>query len=310
MVIMSRWHDDDLIGRLLRYPTEGMRIKRLRLPAIAEEDDPLGRVPGQALCPERFDEVALAGIRSDVGPGPWASLYQQRPVLAGGGMFKREWFQYWTAITRDNDTYYQLGDTIVDGNEVWRFATMDTAYVRGKRTDYTVVATWGVAPTDPPSMILLDLRRRRVDAVDHAPLVQEVWDTDRPAWVGIEKISATLSMFDEVQRKGVVVRWLIPDKNKIARAETAAAVMASGRVWLPKNAPWMADFMDELLTFPVGKHDDQVDVLSYAAAELARRTVSPRVIRHEPATAAERMWARVERRDKRSHLHPSLGRMP
>jgi hypothetical protein len=68
--------------------------------------------------------------------------------------------------------------------------------------------------------------------------------------------------------------------------------------------------MDELLTFPVGKHDDQVDVLSYAAAELARRTVSPRVIRHEPATAAERMWARVERRDKRSHLHPSLGRMP
>jgi predicted phage terminase large subunit-like protein len=310
MLIMSRWHDDDLTGRLLRYPTDGMRIKRMRLPAIAEDDDPLGRVPGQALCPERFDEVALAGVRSDIGPYAWASLYQQRPMLSGGGMFKREHFRYWSSRTVNEETWYQLGDHLVNGDEVWRFATMDTAYVRGKRSDFTVIATWGVAPTDPPSLILLDLRRVRVEAVDHAPLIEAVWESMQPAWVGIEKQMATLSMFDEAQRRGIVVRWLMPEKNKIARAETAAAQVQNGRVYLPEQAPWLAEFLDECLTFPVGKHDDQVDVLAYACIELSRRTVSPRRIHREPQTAADRMWERLERRSKQAHLHPQLGRFP
>lgn len=309
LLIMSRWHDDDPIGRLLRWIGEsGMRIRHLRLPAIAEEDDPLGRAPGQALCPERFDEVALAGIRSDVGPHAWASMYQQRPILAGGGMFKRSMLRYWTARTVDEATWYQLGDTLVDGEQVWRFSTMDPAYVRGKRTDFTAIATWGVAPTDPPSLLLLDLRRIRVEAVDHAPLIEAVWGQMQPAWVGIEKQAATLSMFDEVQRRGVVVRWLKPDKNKVARAETAAAVMEAGRVWLPENAPWLSEYIDELMTFPVGKHDDQVDVTAYACIELARRSVSPRRVHREPVTAADRMWARIEKREKQAHLHPTLGR--
>jgi predicted phage terminase large subunit-like protein len=309
LLIMSRWHEDDLIARLLRTET-GMRLQRLRMPAIAEDDDPvLHRRPGDALCPERYDEAALDRIRVDVGPNAWASLYQQRPISVGGGMFRRDRFGTWSEAKRtDDELLYRLGETIVDDAACWRFATMDPAFTRSKRSDFTAMAVWAVAPTDPPSLMLLDLARIRVEHADHAPLVQRMWERWRPAWVGIEKQMATLSLFDEVQRKGVVVRWLNPDRNKIARAETAVALVDSGRVHLPAHASWLPDFLDEVVSFPVAAHDDQVDVLAYACAELARRTVHPRVIRTEPQTSADKAWAQLEKRAKRKHLHPVLGR--
>jgi len=308
IVIMSRWHEDDLIARLVKAET-GMRIKRLRMPAVAEDEDSLGRAPGRALCPERFDEVALAGIRTDVGPTAWAAMYQQRPIPVGGGMFRKTSFRYWTAQTKDDDTYYTLGDHVVDDRECWRFATMDPAFSHSKRSDYTVCAVWAVAPLDPHALLLLDLKRVRVEHAEHAPLVQSMWDQWQPAWVGIEKQMATLSLFDAVQRKGVVVRWLQPDKNKIARAETAVAIVDAGRVYLPRNAPWLPEFLDEVVSFPVAAHDDQVDVMAYAATELAKRTVHPRKIRPEPQTPSDRVWEQIRKRDRKHRYHPVLGRM-
>ena len=311
LLIMSRWHEDDLIGRLLGTVT-GMRVKRLRMPAIAEaEDEILGRRPGDALCPERYDEEALAGIRVDVGPSAWSALYQQRPIAVGGGMFRRDHFRSWKPMVKelDKETFYKLGETVVDDAEVWRFSTMDPAYTSTKRSDFTVLATWGVAPTDPPSLMLMDLQRVRVEHAEHAPMIRRVWDTQKPAWIGVEKQMATLSLFDEVQRAGVVVRWLKPDKNKIARAETAVALVEAGRIFLPDQAPWLDEFLAEVVSFPVAAHDDQVDVLSYAAAELAKRTVSPRHIRKEPSTLEERCWAQLEKRAKgRGRHHPVVGK--
>ena len=309
LVIMSRWHEDDLIGRLVKNPpVGGARIKRVRLPAIAEENDALGRRPGDALCPERYDEEALSGIRIDVGPGPWASLYQQRPVPLGGGMFKREWFGKYARFENNDRAYYRFGDHIVDASEVWKFSTMDPAYTRTQRSDYTAIATWGVVPGENTILALLDMRRVRAEHHEHAPLIQSVWDTFEPAWVGIEKQAATLSMFSQVQRNGVVVRWLTPDKNKIARAETAAALAAAGRIWIPDHAEWVSDFLDEVLTFPVAKYDDMVDCLSYAAGELAKRAVHARHHKAEPTSAADIMWERIRKREKANKYHQTLGR--
>jgi predicted phage terminase large subunit-like protein len=311
VLIMSRWHVDDITGRLIERMAElGTRVEVVRLPAIAEEDDVLGRRPGDALCPEMYDAEALAGIRKDVGPGPWMSLYQQRPVAVGGGMLKPEWLQHWTSETMGGETYYKLGDHYVLDSELWRFSTMDTAYTRTKTSDYTVIATWGVAPTDPTSLVLLNLQRRRVTHVDHAPMILDEWNTMRPAWVGIEKQMATLSVFDDAARQGVVVRWLTPDKNKVARAETAAALMEQGRIWVPRDAPWMPDFIDELASFPLGKHDDQVDVLTYACNELSKRTVQPKKIKKGPESREEEMWEKLQKRNRaaRHRFHPTLGR--
>ena len=311
LLIMSRWHEDDLIGRLLGTTT-GMRIKRLRMPAVAETDDLLGRRPGDALCPERYPIEVLNGIRIDVGPSAWAALYQQRPIAVGGGMFRRDHFRTWKKIVKeiDGQTFYNLNNTIVDDAECWRFSTMDPAYSGTKRSDFTALATWAVAPTDPPSLMLLDLQRVRVEHAEHAPMIRRVWDMWSPAWIGVEKQMATLSLFDEVQRAGVVVRWLKPDKNKIARAETAVALVEAGRIYLPEQAPWLDEFIAEVVSFPVAAHDDQVDVLAYAAGELAKRTVSPRHIRKEPDGVTERCWAQLEQRAKgRGRHHPVIGRM-
>jgi len=311
LVIMSRWHCDDLVGRLTMHDG-ALRIERIRLPAIAtgDEPDPLGRTPGQALCPERYDEAALAGFRIDVGPQAWSSLYQQSPSPAGGGKFRRSQFRYWTSLATGEKTLYALGDQLVDDAEVWRFATMDPAFVRSKASDYTVIAIWGVAPTDPASLILLDRRRIRVEAAEHAGLISAVWEQWHPAWIGIERQAATMSLFADVQRRGVVIRELRPERNKIARAETAVAVMEQSRVWFPRSAPWLSEWEDELLTFPVGAHDDQVDVLSYAAIELARSTVKPRRPHLEPTSMYERCWQSRERQAKRAGRHPILGTMP
>ena len=309
IVIMSRWHSDDLIARLMAHRST-MRIERLRLPALAEEDgDVLGRRPGEALCPERFDEKALLSWKEQVGPSAWMALYQQRPILAGGGMFKRAHFRYYSTITGESGTFHKLGDHLVADEQSWRFVTMDPAYTARRRSDYTAAAVWAVTPTDPPNLLLLDMRRVRVEAVDHAPMIEDVWATWNPSWVGIEKQNAMLSLFTEAQRRGVVVRWLHPDKNKIARAETVAALIEAGRVWFPQNAPWLGEYEDEMLTFPVGAHDDQVDVTAYAGIELAAGTLRARKIRHEPQTYDERTWAQLEKRERRKRYHPTVGRI-
>lgn len=278
------------------------------MPAIAEEDDILGRVPGQALCPERFDEAALAGIRADVGPTAWSSLYQQRPTPLGGGRFRRDHFRPYTARVVNGKTFYELGEKVVAAEHCWRFSTFDPAFTKGKRSDYTAIAVWDVAPTDPTSLVLLDVRRVRLEAAEHVPVLRSTWQTWKPAWVGIEKQNATLSTWTEVQREGLVIRWLIAEKNKEARAETAIAIADAGRLWVPRNAEWLPDYIEECVMFPAGSHDDQVDVTAYACIELARCAVHARPPKQVPSTYEERCWAQLEKKKKRTRVHPVLGR--
>lgn len=96
ILIMSRWHEDDLSGRLIQTQKEGGEVwEHLHIPALAEEDDLLGRQPGQALWPERYDEVALKNSLRVLGKSFYA-LYQGRPQPAEGSMFRREWFRYFS----------------------------------------------------------------------------------------------------------------------------------------------------------------------------------------------------------------------
>lgn len=308
IVIMSRWHQDDLIGRLLKHDS-GMRIKRLRMPVIAEDDDILGRKPGEALCPERYDADALALTKKDVGPTAWASQYMQRPTTRGGGMFRpSEQLQYFTKEQFGEDTVYQFGDDIIDAVECSRFSTMDPAFTNRRTSDYTAMATCMVVPGDPTRLAILNVERRRTTTAEHVPLIMDTWKEWGPSWVGIERQTATLSLFAEAQREGVLVRWLTPDKSKPARAETLAGMMRAGRVWVPRDAPWLAEFIDELAAFPAGTHDDQLDAVAYAAIELQARHVHPRRARDKQLSEDERIWQRVQSMKKQDNRHPTLGR--
>jgi predicted phage terminase large subunit-like protein len=307
LLIMSRWHVDDLMGWLLKREDElGMRIKRLRMPAIAEDDDMLGRRPGEALCPELFDEQALAGIKKD-SPVAWPSLYQQRPIPIGGGMFKRDDFKTYMRTTVGGEQYFQLGERLVAQDECLIFGTMDTAYTKSKRSDYTALGIWAVSNHDPSDLLLLHMYRLRAEHAEHAPLLIDAWRTYKPRWIGIEKISATLALFAEAQRQGVVMRWLTPDKNKVARAETAVAMTQQHRVWLPEEAD-MAEFIEECVSFPSAAHDDMVDVFAYAAGEVYKRAArGHRRKRHEPETMEERVWEKVRKMHTQDPRHPVLG---
>lgn len=310
LLIMSRWHMDDLMGRLLKAENYGMRIKRLHLPAIAEDDDELDRRPGEALCPDLYNEEALNNIRK-TSPLAWPALYQQRPIAIGGGIFKRDNFHSYKTESLFGEKTYQLGERLVAAEDCMVFSTMDTAYAEGKRSDFTAIATWAVPPTVDGlgDLLLLDMRRVRVQGADHAPLMEQVWRENQPRWIGLEKISATLSLFSEANRRGVVVRWLIPDKNKVARAETAVALTEQGRLWMPSNAPWLDDYLDEMTMFPSGDHDDMVDVTAYAASELVKRQVRGKHHMKPPQTQDEIVWDKIQKMHKQANnrLHPVLG---
>jgi hypothetical protein len=157
ILIMSRWHADDIVGRLKKLDDYGLRIRVLHLPAIAEDDDELGRRPGEALCPELYDEQALNNIRK-TSPVAWPALYQQRPVIEGGGLFKRENFPRFRLEKIGGETALRTDSAIYDLAECSVFATMDTAYTRNKTSDFTALGVWAVPPIDDvPIMFLLQM---------------------------------------------------------------------------------------------------------------------------------------------------------
>lgn len=144
VLILTRWHMDDLAGRILESP-EGSEWTIVRLPALAEPNDPLGRAEGQALWPERYDEDELARIRATLGSS-FEALYQQRPSALEGAIFRREWWRYF----REQPKFTRIVQS-------W-----DTAFKAGQDNDYSVCTTWGEADN---GYYLLDRWKRRVEFV-------------------------------------------------------------------------------------------------------------------------------------------------
>ncbi len=140
VIVQTRWHEDDLAGRLLREP--GSDWEGVSLPAIAEANESFRRA-GEALWPEKFPLGVLEQIRIAVGGATWASLYQQRPAAAEGAIFKREWVR----------TYREAPASFKKVVQSW-----DTAFKTGAENDYSVVTTWGTTDT---GYYLLSLWRAR-----------------------------------------------------------------------------------------------------------------------------------------------------
>lgn len=293
LVTFTRWHEDDLGGRLLRLQDEDPEADRwveIRLPAIAEEPiaavDP--RKVGEALWPTKYSETTLSTMRATVGSRDWAALYQQRPAPDEGGIFKREWIRYWTEGADASVLHLPEGkERRADTGTLERFLTVDLAASAKQTADYTVASMWAV--TKERDLILLDRERVRFEGPDQGPLIERMharWNCD---WIGIEAVAYQMTLVQTLARKGLPVRPLRPDKDKVSRALTAAARMELGTVYLPKSAPWLSEFEAELLTFPNAAHDDQVDTLSYAAAHVARQP-KPSTLRAPVAAPRSPSW--------------------
>lgn len=282
VLVLTRWHEDDLAGRLLAAAADDPQADQwtvLRLPALAEENDPLGREPGKPLWPEQYGEAALAQIRASVGSQVWAALYQQRPQPAGGTIFQREWFRYF----RTEGEFYVLrragGEHRVKRDDCWRFQTVDLAASLKSSADYFVIQTWVVTPER--DLLLLDLLRTRVEGPQQLGLLKQQYHRHRPSFIGIERAGYQLTMLQTAIREGLPARELKADRDKVSRALTIAARYEAGAVYHRAGAPWLQDYEDELLAFPRGGHDDMVDCAGYAGlvlADTAKRVIDKVVV--------------------------------
>lgn len=265
VLMMTRWHEDDLAGRLLARERNAWKL--LSFPAVAEAQDVLGRQAGDALWEDRWPLDALEERKREVGSYTWNALFQQRPAPEGGSVFRREWFRYYT----NSGGTYKVGDGHqVECDKCWTFSTVDLAASTKTSADYTVISTWSVTPHN--QILLLDSVKARLEGPDQVPLIQRTYERWKPSFIAIEKVGYQLALIQAAIRSGLPVRECGVDKDKLSRALPAAARMESGQVFFPSAASWLTDFESELLAFPHGQHDDQVDTLSAAVAEVTRRS--------------------------------------
>jgi predicted phage terminase large subunit-like protein len=259
------------VGRLLKKEKEeieagahiGERWTVINFPALAEDDDYLGRNEGDPLWPEfGFTRERMLQIFSDVGPYVASALYQQRPSAADGTIFKRDYFRYFEVERFGDHTYLLLNGKKYDIRDLWAFQAVDTANSIKTINDYFVVSTFLV--TKDNDLLLYDVFRTHIEGPDQKPLMKEQAKRYKLEFQAIENKTFGTNLIQECLRDGMVIFPVEVDTDKVTRSLPIAARYASGKVWHRANAPWLADLEDELLSFPRGKNDDQVDTLSMA----------------------------------------------
>lgn len=306
VLIQTRWNEADLAGRILEAEPHEWEV--LNFPALAEEDDPLGREVGEPLCPELHPLADLESQRDLMTASAWSAVYQQRPAPAEGKKFKSSTFRYWTRESADRDFYRLHHDptdtSLIPVTDCFRFATVDIAATVKRSSDWTVVSIWDVTPTEPTNLILVHRYRVRVET--HLPLLKEAMKAYTPTWVGIEKATYGLAVVREARAAGIPTKKLKAETDKVSRSEAAQVLCENHRAFFPLQAPWLSEWEHELLVFDNGRHDDQVDTFSYAALEMNRLGhIAPK--KTDPRTSP--MRARLARRKRDSRLHPDLGRI-
>ncbi|MGH1373611.1 MAG: phage terminase large subunit [Cellvibrionaceae bacterium] len=259
LVILTRWHHDDLAGWLLEEEKNGGdKWDVIIYPAIAEHDEKYRR-KGEALHPERYDHEALSRIRRAVGPRDWQALYQQQPTAAEGEYFRKDWFRYYGADERP------------PLKELVTYSAWDLAIGQREANDYSVGVTIGVDRQE--RVWVLDLVRGRWDSLELCDIILDTWRSWKPQRVGIERgqISMAIGPLLE-QRIKERKDWGFPydpdglktgKADKQVRARPIQGRIRQGMVIFPRDADWLGSFENELLAFPSGVHDDQVDALAW-----------------------------------------------
>ena len=278
IVVLTRWHSDDIAGRLLAAP-DGHRWRVVNIPAQAEsDDDPLGRQPGEYMDSARtwidehgaehpMTDAMWEEVKTQAGSRTWAALYQGRPSPAEGGLLKRDWWQKFSTplwvIREDGSHWAQDFDEVI--------ISADLAFKGTTTSDYIAIGVWGRRGTDA---YLLDQIHERADFVTTLHKLTALCRKWPQATLKLVEDKANGPALISMLAKRIVgIVPINPTAGKVQRAEAWAPLLESRHVYIPDEtlAPWVGDYIEECAAFPNAAHDDQIDQTSMALDRLLLR---------------------------------------
>lgn len=216
-------------------------------------------------------QAEMDAIRREIGSRIFRQEYLAEFLDMEGDFFKRDYFRYY----QNGGDVYTVGGQAYERSSFRIFSTMDLAASLKTSGDYTVVSTFGITPKK--DLLVLDVQRARMEGPDQVPMLHRTMERFKPSFIGIESTGFQLSLVQAARRAGLPVKELKRDKDKVSRACILQARMEGGGVFLPEFAPWLKDLEEELLAFPNGEHDDQVDTMSDGAAIVAQQLFTPSI---------------------------------
>jgi len=253
-IIQTRWHLDDLTGRVTRDMAQNERADQyevVEFPAILDiKNKRSGKIQQKPLWPEFFDMEALLRTKASMPVFQWNAQYQQKPTAEEAALIKREWWQRWTDERPPSCEYIIM--------------SLDAAAEKHNRADFTALTTWGVflnEHTSAYNIILLNSIKERMEFPELKRLAMEEYEEWEPDAFIVEKKSAGTALYQEMRRMGLPVSEYTPHRgsgDKLARLNSVADIVASELVWMPETR-WAEEVIEEIAGFPFMSHDDLVD---------------------------------------------------
>jgi predicted phage terminase large subunit-like protein len=248
-IIQTRWHQDDLTGRVVRdmiHNEDTDQYEVIEFPAIFNENTP----NEAALWPEQYTLEALRRIKAGMPLFQWNAQFQQNPTGEEAAIVKRDWWQLWKQERPPSCEYIIM--------------SLDAAAETNNRADFTALTTWGVflnEQTSAYNIILLNSIKKRVEFPELKDLAYQQYSEYQPDAFIVEKKSAGTALYQELRRTGMAVQEYTPHRgsgDKTARLNSVADIIRSELVWVPETR-WAEELIEELAAFPFGSHDDLVD---------------------------------------------------
>jgi predicted phage terminase large subunit-like protein len=253
-IVATRWHQDDLIGRVVRDMTnnpDADQYEVFEFPAIMEvEDKTTGEIVQKALWPEFFDLPALLRTKASMPVFQWNAQYLQNPTGEEAAIIKREWWRLWPDDDPPHIEYIIM--------------SLDAAAETNNRADFTALTTWGVFFNEEEGahqIILLNSIKRRLEFPELKQLCLDEYKHWEPDSFIIEKKSAGTALYQEMRRMGLPVAEYTPHRgtgDKMARLNSVSDIVASGMVWVPPKR-WAEELVEEVAGFPFASNDDLAD---------------------------------------------------
>ena len=248
VICQTRWHEDDLTGRILERKKNG--TETINLPAICEKPEE-HRAIGEALWPAWYSREWLLEKQAENGSRAWNALYQQRPAPDEGSIIKRQWFKG-----------YDIRTLKTDGKRVNFY--FDTAYTEKEKND----PTSGIAYIkDGPNFYILECVSEWLDFTGQIKFVKEFTTRNgygRASIIRVEPKATGISLVQVLKKESGlnITEGKPPKGDKVARAHSCEGTLEGGRVFVPVGMTWVDHFLSECAAFPNAAHDDRVDCLT------------------------------------------------